>query len=378
MILFFTIFFIACMLFYAAYLLINYYYFTFKFRDNSPDGNNENLPFVSILIPARNEEKHIGQLLDDILNQDYPASQLQVIIIDDHSSDRTAEICRQKIAARDNWILLSLIKPKGTAYKKAAITQAIAQASGDIILTTDADCIAGSLWVRSMVSAFRENTGLVSGPVCMWSDHSWFQQFQALEFSGLIAIGAGSMKRGAPNMCNGANLAYRKEVFKQVGGFEGIDHIASGDDELLMHKIHSLTPFNIQFQKDKRAIIRTAPCQTFQQFVNQRIRWVSKSTHYKNRTITITMSIIYLAILGIPVLGIFALGGKIPGEILLLLIGLKIIPEFLILQEACRFFGLSRLLWWFLPEQILHIPYILWAGMAGNLGKYSWKDRKVS
>lgn len=378
MINFVTIFFLACMLFYAGYLLINYFYFTFKFQPIPINRENENLPTVSILIPARNEEKFIGRLLEDILAQDYPVTKLQVIIIDDHSTDRTAEICRQKIAERSNWILLPLIKPEGTAYKKAAIAQAIEHATGEIILTTDADCIAGALWVRTMVSAFQENTGLVSGPVCMWSDYSWFQQFQALEFSGLIAIGAASMRRGAPNMCNGANLAYRKNIFKQVGGFDGIDHIASGDDELLMHKIHSLTQYNILFQKDKNAIIRTAPCQTFQQFVNQRIRWVSKSTHYKNRSITITMSIIYLAILGIPVLGIFALLGQIPGELLLLLIGLKIIPEFLILQEACRFFGLTRLLWWFLPEQILHVPYILWAGMAGNLGKYSWKDRKVS
>jgi len=377
MIYFLVFFFAACMLFYGVYLILNYYYFTFKFPASNFIQNDEILPSVTILIPARNEEKYIGALLDDILIQDYPVSKVQVIIINDHSDDRTEELCIERIQQRTTWKLIQLQKPEGTAYKKAAISQAIQLATGDIILTTDADCRAGIHWIRSMSSAFKEDTGLISGPVCMWDDGSWFQQFQALEFSGLIAIGAGSMFRGNPNMCNGANLAYRKNAFFEVNGFEGIDHIASGDDELLMHKIHSLTQYEVVFQKDARAIVRTAPSTTFRQFVNQRIRWVSKSTHYKNSSITITMSLIYLAILGIPLVLIAVLAGVVPLKFLLIILGLKIIPEFLILYSACQFFGQKKLLRWFLPEQILHIPYILWAGMAGNLGKYSWKDRTV-
>lgn len=368
---------ILCMLFYAAYILWNYYYFAFRTNPIPVLIQGEILPSVTLIIPARNEEKYIGSLLDDILQQNYPADKLQVIVMDDFSTDSTAEICREKMSARAHWKLIPLIKPQGNAYKKAAITQAIAVASGEIILTTDADCTAGPDWVLQMVSAMLPDTGLVSGPVCMWDDGSWFQQFQALEFIGLISIGAASMTRNQPNMCNGANLAYRRQVFYEVGGFEGIDHIASGDDELLMHKIQATGKYKVRFQKAKEAIVRTAPCTSFTQFVNQRIRWVSKSTHYKNTSITFIMSLIYLAMLSIPVSVILAVLN--PEYIFLpcFLLLLKIIPEAFILFSGTRFFGRKELMFWFLPEQILHIPYILWAGLAGNLKQYAWKERLV-
>lgn len=367
---------VVCMLFYGVYLLLNIYYFI-RLKPGQHVVDTAALPSVTIVIPARNEARWIGGLLEAIQLQSYPSEKLQVIVVDDHSEDATAEIARQKMQGLKGWEVMPLIKPEGNAFKKAAITQAVQRASGDIMLTTDADCLAGKFWVQRMVEAFEPDTGLVSGPVQMWDDGGWFQQFQALEFMGLIALGAGSMARGEPNMCNGANLAYRKDVFHAVGGFEGIDHIASGDDELLMHKIHSDGTYKVKFQKCRDAIVSTAPCTTFKQFVNQRIRWVSKSTHYKNYKITLVMSIIYLAILGIPVSILVTLIAPNYFWVPLMLFGLKISAESLVLFTATRFFNRINLMWRFLPEQILHIPYILWAGMAGNLGKYVWKERRV-
>lgn len=367
---------VLCMLFYGAYLLLNIYYFI-RLKPGHHPLNADNMPIVTIVIPARNEARWIGGLLEAIQAQSYPLEKLQVIVVDDHSEDATADIARQQMQGRQGWEVIPLVKPEGNAFKKAAITQAVQRASGDIILTTDADCLAGKLWVQRMVEAMEPDTGLVSGPVQMWDDGGWFQQFQALEFMGLIALGAGSMARGEPNMCNGANLAYRKEVFHAVGGFEGIDHIASGDDELLMHKIHALGTHKVKFQKCSEAVVSTAPCTTFRQFVHQRIRWVSKSTHYKNYKITLVMSVIYLAILGIPLSILVALIEPAYFWVPLILFGLKISAESIVLFTAASFFNRSNLMWRFLPEQILHIPYILWAGMAGNLGKYVWKERSV-
>jgi cellulose synthase/poly-beta-1,6-N-acetylglucosamine synthase-like glycosyltransferase len=367
---------VLCMVFYGAYLLLNISYFI-RMKPAHQVSRQELLPSVTIVIPARNEAQWIGGLLDAIQAQTYPREKIQVIVVDDHSDDATADIAKQKMQGWPGWEVIALVKPEGNAYKKAAITQAIERAVGEIIITTDADCLAGNLWVQRMVEAMDADTGLVSGPVQMWDDGGWFQQFQALEFMGLIALGAGSMARGEPNMCNGANLAYRKKVFHAVGGFEGIDHIASGDDELLMHKIHSGSAYKVKFQKCRDAIVSTAPCLTFRQFVNQRIRWVSKSTHYKNYKITLVMSIIYLAILGIPVSILMACVAPEYFWVPLMLFGLKISAESIVLFTATSFFNRSNLMWRFLPEQILHIPYILWAGMAGNLGKYVWKERSV-
>jgi cellulose synthase/poly-beta-1,6-N-acetylglucosamine synthase-like glycosyltransferase len=369
-------FYTACMLFYGGYLLWNILYFI-RLQPAVKKLPSDALPAVTIIIPARNEAQWIGGLLDAILAQSYPSDKLQVIVVDDHSEDNTAAIAADKMQGRAGWRILPLQRPEGNAYKKAAISQAILHATGDIILTTDADCLAGTDWVLSMISAMDAETGLVSGPVQMWDNGGWFQQFQALEFMGLIALGAGSMARNAPNMCNGANLAYRKEAFYAVDGFAGIDHIASGDDELLMHKIHALTSFQVKFQKCPNAIVSTAPCTTFRQFVNQRIRWVSKSTHYKNYKITLVMSCVYLAILGVPTALIVAIFVPQYAAFPLLLFGLKILPESIALFTATTFFKRQNLMWRFLPEQIVHIPYILWAGMAGNFGKYVWKERKV-
>ncbi len=373
-----AVFFLICMVFYALYLGVNFYYFTYGFSSVQDISSPSDFLKVTVVIPARNEELNIGALLQDIANQNYPLDFIQVIVVDDHSTDQTRKIAEEFIGFRKNWKVLSLIKPKGTAYKKAAITQAIQNSDGDIILTTDADCRVGKHWIRTMVSEFKNSTvGLVSGPVTMWDNGTWFQQFQSLEFTGLIAIGAGSMQRGAPNMCNGANLAYRRDAFYEVNGFEGVDHIASGDDELLMHKIYSTSKYLVKFQKSREAIVNTAPCYTFRQFLNQRIRWVSKSTHYKNKAITLIMSCIYLAIAGIPITCVLAITDIIPWWIFISILGIKISSEFIILYSATHFFEKKYLLKWFLPEQLLHIPYILWAGLAGNIGQYKWKDRII-
>jgi len=375
MIVFLLIFFSCCSIYYAGFILLNgYHFFTMK-KIQSASGNPQ--PTVTIIIPARNEEKYLKNLLIDISNQSYPSEALEVIIVDDYSTDRTAAIANEFVATHPKWKRISLEKPQGKAYKKAAIQQAIQASSGEIILTTDADCRMGKEWVSEMMQAFTPEVGLVSGPVQMWSNNSWFEQFQALEFIGLIVLGAGSMHRKKPNMCNGANLAYRRSAFLAVKGFEGIDHIASGDDELLMHKIFSNTDYKVCFQKSPLAIVSTAPCISFKQFVNQRIRWVSKSSHYKNAGITRTMSIVYLSILGIPVTGIWALFDPSMVNWFFVVLGLKIFSESIVLWLGTRFFKRKSLMWLFLLEQCLHIPYVLWAGLAGNLKSYAWKDRII-
>ena len=222
------------------------------------------------------------------------------------------------------------------AYKKAAVARGIEAARGEVILVTDADCTMGPNWVRSMASQFTPTTGMVSGPVVLEGE-TIFGDFQALEFMGLIAVGAGSIGAGTPNTCNGANLAYRKQVFAEVGGFAGIDQIASGDDELLMHKIADQTDWKIRFAKDQGAIVSTAAHRSWKDFKAQRLRWVSKSTQYQNPRITLTLIISYLAILGLPLLLLLAPFFPVLWPFLALNLSLKILSEATILREAGLF-----------------------------------------
>jgi len=132
---------------------------------------------VSILVPARNEEPNIRQCLEDIQKQNYPKDLLEVIIIDDHSFDNTAEIINLFISEETGMQvqLLQLQDQEGKSDqfgKKTAITIGIENANGDIIITTDADCRINEEWLASIVSCFEKNRAkLVSAPVSFHNEN---------------------------------------------------------------------------------------------------------------------------------------------------------------------------------------------------------------
>ncbi|MEM7038037.1 MAG: glycosyltransferase, partial [Bacteroidota bacterium] len=246
----------ALILFYALYLWRAAWFFG-RIKVECVPNAEDAQPFVSVIVPARNEAANIAACVKAVMAQDYPAARFELIVVNDHSEDATRDLAEEAAGIAGNFRVLDLEKAQGVAYKKAAVAAGIAAAKGEIILTTDADCTMGPGWISAMVAQFRPEVGMVSGPVLLESETT-FGHFQALEFMGLIAVGAGAIEAGTPNMCNGANLAYRKAVFEEVGGFAGIDHIASGDDELLMHKIAAETNYIGAFAKCSGAVVRTA------------------------------------------------------------------------------------------------------------------------
>ena len=335
------------------------------------------LPKVTVLIAARNEANNIEGCLSAIVNQSYPKDKLEIIVIDDHSEDETWQLITDAKWS-SHGIAISSLQLKEKQGKKAAIATGVKQAAGEIIVTTDADCRMGEEWLVSLISYFDEKTGLVSGPVQMTDCNSWFERMQALEFMGLITVGGASIQAGLPNMCNGANLAYRKEAWEAAGGFDGIDHIASGDDELLMHRIHAAGKWEVKFAKSQAAIVYTPPARSLNEFKQQRIRWVSKSAQYEQKRITLTLTLSYLAMILFPVLLIHGFWSFESWIWLLACFPLKGLAEYAVLWSAGGFFQNRSLLKYLLPEQVLHVIYILWVGVAGNVQKYSWKGRSES
>lgn len=366
--------FTGLMLFYVGYLLrCAYYWGRIEVASGLPDAQ---LPLVTVIVPARNEAANIAACVQAILAQDYPADRLELIVVNDHSEDATVALASAAAANAHNFKLIQLEAQPGAAYKKAAVARGIAAARGELIVTTDADCHMGPDWLSAMVAQFDADTAMVSGPVVLESN-SVFGQFQALEFMGLIAVGAAGIAAGQPTMCNGANLAYRKAVFEEVGGFAGIDHIASGDDELLMHKIAALGKYQIRFAQARAAVVHTHAQERWTDFKRQRIRWVSKSTHYKRAGITWTLVLSYLAMLGFPLLVVGGIwDGRLWGLAGIHLL-MKLLAEFAVLYRAAVFFDKLRLLIWLPMEQVAHIAYVLWVGVAGNRRSYEWKGRNV-
>lgn len=362
------------LLFYVGYLLRSAWYWG---KLEEPVQGGDHLPRVAVIVPARNEATHIVACVQAILAQDYPRGLMEVIVVNDHSEDDTAALAQAAAGHDPRFRILSLEAQTGPAYKKAAVAQGIAASSSELIVTTDADCVMGPQWLRSLVGCFDAGTGLVSGPVLL-EGKGLFAEFQALEFMGLIAVGAAAIAAGHPTMCNGANLAYRRTAYEAVGGFAGIDHIASGDDELLMHKVAAMPQFQVRFAKLAAAIVRTPAQPTWEAFKQQRIRWVSKSRHYKRKAITLVLVLSYMAMLGFPLLAMAGMWDARLWGLLGLHAVLKLAAEAAVLVPAAIFFGKLPLLRWLPLEQAAHIAYVLWVGIAGNVTSYQWKGREVT
>src|SRR5690606_23751164 len=192
------------------------------------------------------------------------------------------------------------------AYKKKALEIAIAEASGDWIITTDADCIAGPCWIREMTDAMAQpGAAFVVAPVNFTpagKQKDLVYIFQSLDFMTMQGITASSAALNLGNMCNGANLAFSRKAYAAVDGYKGIDHIASGDDMLLMHKIRKQFPDGIIYQPSARAIVQTPAQPDVRSFLNQRIRWSSKAGKYNDTRLTLILLLVYLFNLSLLVL----------------------------------------------------------------------------
>lgn len=332
---------------------------------------------VSIIVAARNEEGNIRKTIDDLLTQDYDRELTELIIIDDHSTDATGDIVRSY--AGEGVRLITLNESKAlNSYKKKAIQTAIADCRGDLIVTTDADCRMGTKWLSTIVAYYEEKDyKLISSPVAYFQERSFFERAQALEFLYLIGLGASTIGNKRPSTCNGANLAYEKEAFYEVGGFRGIDDLASGDDELLLHKMAARYNNNIGFLMNEDAVVYTHAKATLGEFIQQRKRWASKSTRYKNKSIIVlgvcvwvfNVSILLNLVAGIFFIALF--------KVALLQLLVKIVIELLFLVGVTKFAKRQELLLLLPILNLMHIIYIIYIGVAGNSGKYNWKDRMV-
>jgi len=366
--------FITIALFILYSILIIYYWQNWKTIPcfNLPDKLPETK--ISVIIPARNEAENIGQLLQALEQQTYPKELFEVIVVDDHSTDTTAVIARQF----DHVRLLQLKEDNINSYKKKAIETAMAAATGELIVTTDADCLPPKEWLQTIASFKEEKKSVfIVAPVVYSSDHTLLSIFQSLDFLTLQGITGVSAYKNIFSMCNGANLAYEKKVFDEVNGFSGIDHIASGDDMLLMHKIRKKYPQRVHYLKSKNAIVTTTPMKTWKSFFNQRIRWASKAKYYDDKRIIFLLLLVYLFNLSFVALLVAGCWYHIYWFWLTGMWVVKTIIEFPFVHSVAVYFGKQSMMKYFFIFQPLHIAYTVISGLFGQFGKYEWKGRRL-
>ena len=335
---------------------------------------------ISVIIAARNEEMNIRNCLHSIIGQSYPKGLFEVIVVDDFSTDDTSTIVNE---FEQNQVSLILLKDhvgetRINSYKKKAIEIAIEKASGELIVTTDADCIAPKRWLETIANFYNlEKPAIIAAPVSYRMEKSFLSIFQSLDFMTLQGITGASIFKNFHAMCNGANLVYQKNAFYEVGGFEGIDDIASGDDMLLMNKISRLYPGRVKYLPSPLAIVETKPVHTVREFLQQRIRWASKTSNYKDKKIIAVLVLVYLFNCFILIIGIISLFHPSMSFSLILILLIKIIGELFFLYPVASFYKRKNLLWWFPLAQPFHILYIVLAGALGSFGSYEWKGRNV-
>lgn len=332
---------------------------------------------ITVLVPFRNEEKIIHHLTRSLGQLDYPEDKLEVIFIDDHSDDNSFQVVRSLIYDRPNFKLIKL--NEGKIGKKAAISQGVEAAMGEIIVNTDADCEVPVMWLQRINDSFQnEKINMVLGGVRLKRGSTFFSALQAIEFSSLIGSMAAALGFGSFLMGNGANLAFRKAAFQYVNGYEGNLNIASGDDEFLARKILKSFPDSLSFINAEESIVTTRPITQLKTFISQRTRWAGKwkyGASYSSGVMALYVALVQLAIIQVTLSIFFVREGML---LLVFLVLLKILLECLFLYKVSVFLKSNWNWVAFMVLQFIYPFYVLGIGITAQVKTYTWKGRRLS
>lgn len=334
----------------------------------------------SVLIPFRNEAENLPNLLKSILELDYNTSLVEFIFIDDASSDDSIKIITQvlgktlqkrKIKPTNFKIIAN--KRTSKSPKKDAITTAISKAKHNWIVTTDADCVLPKKWLKILDNFIQDKQPkMVVAPVNYKVENSFLEQFQLLDFMSLQGTTIGAFGIEIPFLCNGANLAYQKEEFLKLNGFNGNNQIASGDDIFLFEKFLENDKKSVHYLKSRDAIVTTFPVKTWKNLTHQRIRWAAKTSNLKSTLVKAIGILVFLMNLGV-ILSLFL---KFNLRLFLLILVLKISVDVLLFFPTLRFFKHQKsFIKWYLFSSILYPFFSVFIVLKSLFTNYNWKGR---
>jgi len=329
---------------------------------------------VSVVIPVRNERAHLGNLLVDVMNIDYPDRLYEVLFIDDHSDDGSAGFLEDALAGLPNHKLLKL--SPGVTGKKEAVEAGVQHAAGEWILQLDADCRIPAGLVREHAHrAAWGDVNLVAGPVLYPDGRNVAGKFEALEFMSLTAAGMASFYAGRPIMCNGANLSYDRTFYRGVSDRLLNRNTVSGDDIFLLQEAID-GDAGVAYLAGMNSLVEAEPAASLAGFFRQRTRWGSKAVYYTDSEMVFMAVLVWLVNLLLSVLCISALFSPRLFLVFIPLWAIRAASDLLLLYRFAVLFERTRLLMWFLPASLFYYFYIAVAGLLSLFGSFSWKGRK--
>ncbi len=361
-------------IFLIYFLIMLFSFIGWKITAVYKPGNMTSTGFdVSVVIPFRNDFKNLKRLLDDLHAQDYPANHYEVIAVNDHSEDIPDDSSLDSVS---NILRIKFIDlPGNLSGKKAALDYGIRHSTGQLILITDADCRVSEKWISTFAGFYSLNNQpcMIIGLAIHENAETLITRIQALEFLSLVATGAGAAGIGHPIYCNGANLLFDKNFYLESYDPTRKD-IVSGDDTFILHQLKKSKGCKITLLKSHEAVVTTKGSEKFSEFLNQRIRWASKSRHYKDRDILIAAFTVFLCNLAL-VFWAFTLIFK-GYALYILLLAAKTGIDMCFLYPFLVFFNKHRFLYLMPFAELIYPLYIIITGIAGNFIRYRWKGRK--
>jgi cellulose synthase/poly-beta-1,6-N-acetylglucosamine synthase-like glycosyltransferase len=258
--------------------------------------------------------------------------------------------------------------------KKDALTRAIPIAKHDWIVTTDADCIVNNNWLLTLDNYIQTNhPEMVVGAVMYKTKNNWFHHFQQLDLMSLQGTTIGSFGIGKPFMCNGANFAYTKNFFAEIGGFGGINDKASGDDVLLLQKAVSANLEKVHYLKNNDFIVTTKPENDLFKLFMQRVRWASKTSSYSSTYAKFLAVMVLLMNISLVVGFCFTLCGNIDWLFLIIFL-VKYLVDYILLNKSNSYLRNGK---FFVPisSSIIYPLFSSLVGIYSLFGSFRWKGR---
>ncbi|MBL0314264.1 MAG: glycosyltransferase [Flavobacteriales bacterium] len=324
---------------------------------------------VSIVIPFRNEKDNLAELSEALLAQEGVNVEVEFIFVDDHSTDLGAEsICKG--------LPHQLIHPVSHRGKKKAIETGIMSARYDNIITLDADVVPGKKWLATICDAMHQTQAdLLILPVEILPGEKTLEKLQSLEFMSVTGITAGTAMHSKPVMCNGANLAFRKKAWLETNQQRNDDHLASGDDMFFLHQLKGSG--KIMWLHSKDVMVGTSAMKDLRSLFSQRIRWSSKSIHFKDRDTIFLGTIVLLTQLILLFAFFLALTKTTSWATFKWVFLFKTFADFLLLHAVARWSGRNKVLKYLPILVVLHPLYVAITLLGTLVYKPAWKDRKI-
>lgn len=333
----------------------------------------------TIVVPFRNEARNLPKLLESISRLNYPHKLIEIILVDDFSSDNSERVCiqwRMMHEHLDTTLLENL--HLSNSPKKDAIRRAMPIAKHDWIVTTDADCVVPKNWLRTLDNYIQSNSPeMIVSAVMYRAKNNWFHHFQQLDLMSLQGVTIGSFGIGKPFMCNGANFAYTKNFFAEIGGFGGISESVSGDDVFLLQKAVNANKEKVHYLKNNDVIVKTKPENDLYKLFMQRVRWAGKTTGYKSGYAKLLAVVVLLMNFSL-VCGLwFVVYSCFNWKILLGVFLVKYIVDYILLYKSNAYLRKGK---FFMPiaSSIIYPFFTSVVGIYSLFGSFTWKGRKFS